>query len=80
MYCLSVSKRNEIQQIGKILQNKVGFCSGSFERYRVPCREKGFIMHAMQHCASGDVLDEIKNLPEKEYTNAADVAKEFKGN
>ncbi|MDR7665963.1 DUF2795 domain-containing protein [Methanosarcina sp. Z-7115] len=37
-------------------------------------------MHAMQHCASGDLLDEIKNLPEKEYTNAADVAKEFKGN
>lgn len=80
MYCLSGSKRNEIQQIGKTLQNKVGFCSGSFERYRVPCREKGFIMHAMQHCASGDVLDGIKNLPEKEYINAADVAKEFKGN
>ncbi len=44
-----------------------------------PVMKQDLIEHAKKHGASSDVLEDLENLPEKEYTNAADVSKEFKG-
>jgi len=44
-----------------------------------PVKKQGLIEHAKKHGASSDVLKDLENLPDKEYTNAADVSKEFKG-
>lgn len=44
-----------------------------------PARKENLIKHAKGRDASKEVMQDIKNLPEKEYTSAADVSKEFKG-
>jgi hypothetical protein len=44
-----------------------------------PVRKQGLIEHAKKHNASDEVLQVLESLPDKEYTNAADVSKEFSG-
>ncbi len=44
-----------------------------------PANKEKLIQHAKKHQASEDVMRDIEELPDKEYTNAADVSKEFKG-
>ena len=44
-----------------------------------PVKKRDLIEHAKKHNASNEVLQDLNNLPEKEYTNAADVSREFKG-
>jgi hypothetical protein len=44
-----------------------------------PASKEDLIKHAKGRDASHEVMQDIENLPEKEYTSAADVSKEFKG-
>lgn len=44
-----------------------------------PARKHDLIEHAKKHNASNEVLKDLDNLSDKEYTNAADVSREFKG-
>ncbi len=45
-----------------------------------PVHKKDLIKHAKKHEASDKVIEVLEKLPDKEYKNAADVSKEFKGN
>ncbi|HWQ49508.1 MAG TPA: DUF2795 domain-containing protein [Methanosarcina sp.] len=45
-----------------------------------PVNKKQLIEHAKKHNANDKVIEVLEDLPEKEYTNAAAVSKEFKGN
>lgn len=44
-----------------------------------PVKKQDLIEHAKKHNASNEVLQDLNNLSDKEYTNAADVSREFKG-
>ncbi len=44
-----------------------------------PVHKKELIKHAKKHDASDKVIEVLEELPEKEYSNAADVSKEFQG-
>ena len=44
-----------------------------------PVHKKDLIQHAKKRGASEKVLAVLKSLPEKEYTNDADVSKCFEG-
>lgn len=44
-----------------------------------PVKKQDLIEHAKKHNASNEVLQDLEKLPDKEYTNAADVSREFKG-
>lgn len=44
-----------------------------------PVNKKQLIAHAKKHDASSKVIEVLEDLPDKEYTNAADVSKEFHG-
>jgi len=44
-----------------------------------PVNKKQLIAHAKKHDASREVIEVLEDLPEKEYTNAAAVSKEFQG-
>lgn len=42
-------------------------------------KKQDLIEHAKKHNASNEVLQDLDKIPDKEYTNAADVSKELKG-
>jgi N-dimethylarginine dimethylaminohydrolase len=42
-----------------------------------PAEKRDLVEHARLHGASKDVLDDIKNLPDKVYTSVSDVNKEL---
>jgi Protein of unknown function (DUF2795) len=44
-----------------------------------PANKEDLVKHAKDRDASDKVVQDIENLPDKEYTSAADVSKEFKG-
>lgn len=44
-----------------------------------PTKKEDLVKHAKDRNASDEVMQDINELPDKEYTNAADVSKEFKG-
>jgi len=44
-----------------------------------PVKKNQLIEHAKKHDASSAVIEVLESLPDKEYTNAADVSKEFHG-
>jgi hypothetical protein len=44
-----------------------------------PVHKKDLIQHAKKLGGSDKVLEALESLPDKEYTTAADVSKEFKG-
>jgi len=44
-----------------------------------PASKGDIIKHAKGRDASSEVMQDLENLPEKQYTSAADVSKEFKG-
>ena len=44
-----------------------------------PAEKRDLVEHARLHHASKDVLDDLKSLPDKVYTSAADVNNEFEG-
>jgi hypothetical protein len=44
-----------------------------------PAKKKDIIAHAKKHKASSEVLNELERIEDKEYRNAVDVSKEFKG-
>lgn len=44
-----------------------------------PASKEDLIKHAKGRDASSEVMQDLENLPEKQYTSAADVSKEFKG-
>jgi Protein of unknown function (DUF2795) len=41
--------------------------------------KQNLIQQALKHGASREVIGVLKSLPDKEYTNAADVSKWFEG-
>jgi Protein of unknown function (DUF2795) len=51
----------------------------SLKDINYPVHKKELIQHAKKHGAGEKVLAALESLPDKEYTNAADVSKEFKG-
>ncbi|MDD3317447.1 MAG: DUF2795 domain-containing protein [Methanosarcina sp.] len=44
-----------------------------------PASKEDLIKHAKKRDARKEVMEDLKELPEKQYNNAADVSKEFKG-
>jgi len=44
-----------------------------------PASKDQLVKHAKKHDASKEVMQVLQELPDKEYENAADVSKEFKG-
>ena len=44
-----------------------------------PASKKDLVKRPKDNDASDEVMEVINDLPDKEYSNAADVAKEFKG-
>jgi hypothetical protein len=44
-----------------------------------PANKGDIIKHAKGRDARSEVMQDLENLPEKQYTSAADVSKEFKG-
>lgn len=44
-----------------------------------PAKKKDLIQHAKKHKASKEVMEVLEDLPDHEYSNAADVSKEFSG-
>jgi len=44
-----------------------------------PAKKEDLLRHAKKHEASQKVMKVLEELPDKEYSNAADVSKEFKG-
>ena len=44
-----------------------------------PANKKDLIKRAKNNDASKEVMQVLENLPEKEYSNAVDVSREFKG-
>ena len=44
-----------------------------------PVHKKDLIKHAKKLDASDKVIEVLEGLPDKEYTNAAAVSKEFQG-
>ena len=44
-----------------------------------PVHKKDLIQHAKKRKANSKVMEVLEELPEKEYTSAADVSKEFHG-
>lgn len=44
-----------------------------------PKSKNDIIRYAQDNKASSDIISELQGLPEKTYSNAADVAKEFSG-
>ncbi|WP_292375650.1 MULTISPECIES: DUF2795 domain-containing protein [unclassified Methanosarcina] len=44
-----------------------------------PAKKEDLVKHAKDRHASDEVMQDINELPDKDYTNAADVSKEFKG-
>ena len=51
----------------------------SLKEINYPVHKKDLIQHAKKRGASDKVLAVLESLPEKEYVNATDVSKEFKG-
>ncbi|MDQ1252078.1 MAG: hypothetical protein QG646_1193 [Euryarchaeota archaeon] len=45
-----------------------------------PASKEDLTKHAKDREANRKVMQDLENLPEKQYTSAADVSKEFKGN
>jgi hypothetical protein len=45
-----------------------------------PASKEDLIKHAKDREANSKVMQDLENLPKKQYTSAADVSKEFKGN
>ena len=44
-----------------------------------PVKRQGLIEHAKKRNASNEVMQVLESLPDKDYSNAADVSKEFQG-
>jgi hypothetical protein len=44
-----------------------------------PAKKEDLVKHAKSRNASDEVMQDINELPDKEYKNATDVSKEFKG-
>jgi hypothetical protein len=44
-----------------------------------PVNKKQLIAHAKKHDANSKVIAVLEDLPDKEYTNAAEVSKAFHG-
>lgn len=44
-----------------------------------PAKKNDIIQHAKKHNASEEVLNELEKIEDREYNNAAEVSKEFKG-
>jgi hypothetical protein len=44
-----------------------------------PAKKQDLIEHAKKNNASNEVLEDLNKIPDKEYTNAADVSREFTG-
>jgi hypothetical protein len=51
----------------------------SLKEIHYPVKRKDLIQHAKKHGASSEVIHVLESLPDREYTNAADVSKEFHG-
>lgn len=51
----------------------------SLKNMDYPAKKQDLIEHAKKNNASKEVMEVLQSLPEKEYTNAADVSKEFSG-
>ena len=51
----------------------------SLKGINYPVHKNDLIQHAKKHEASDKVLEVLESLTDKEYTNARDVSKEFKG-
>jgi UDP:flavonoid glycosyltransferase YjiC (YdhE family) len=44
-----------------------------------PANKEKLIEHAKKHKASKEVMEVLEELPDQEYSNAADVSREFSG-
>jgi hypothetical protein len=64
---------------GKLMQTSPIEVQKALKNIDYPVNKKQLIEHAKKHKASDKVIEVLEELPEKEYTNAAAVSKEFEG-
>ncbi len=64
---------------GKIMHTNPIEVQKALKGMDYPAKKEDLVRHAKERNASDEVMQDINELPDKEYTNAADVSKEFKG-
>jgi N-dimethylarginine dimethylaminohydrolase len=65
--------------MGELMKTSTASVQEALKDTEYPAEKRDLAEHARQHNASKDVLDDIKSLPDKVYTSAAAVNKEFEG-
>ncbi|MDW5550379.1 DUF2795 domain-containing protein [Methanosarcina sp.] len=60
-----------------IYGNQSKSSSKVFEKCNISCKKQDLIENAKKNNASNKVLETLENIPDKEYTRAEDVNKEF---
>ncbi len=73
------NKHIEINIWGKFMRASPAYVEKALKGIDFPASKKDLVKHAKNNNASDEVMEAINDLPDKEYTNATDVAKEFKG-
>jgi hypothetical protein len=62
-----------------IYENKFSLSTEILKGIDYLAKKQDLIEHAKKNNASNEVLEDLNKIPDKEYTNAADVSKEFTG-
>lgn len=65
--------------MGKFTRASPAYVEKALKGIYFPASKKDLVKHAKDNRASDEVMEAINDLSDKEYNNAADVAKEFKG-
>ena len=50
-----------------------------FKNLHFPLTKQEIIQQAIKHGASCQILEDLKNIPDREYTSSNDIVKEFCG-
>jgi Protein of unknown function (DUF2795) len=74
-----ISKANKTKTEGKFTQASRVEVRSVLKNLHFPLMKQNLIQQALKHGASREVIGVLKSLPDKEYTNAADVSKWFEG-
>lgn len=65
--------------MGKFMKTNIASIQEALKDTEYPAEKRDLVEHAKHHDVSKDVIDDIKSLPDKVYTSAEDVNREFEG-
>jgi trans-2-enoyl-CoA reductase len=78
IFSLSAATRKRCK-LGENVQASLDSVHNALRDTEYPAEKRDLVEHAKQHGASDDVLDALKQMPDKVYTSAADVDKGLGG-